>query len=111
MTLRRGSPIRFHRITDAEAVFVADICAARTIVVADLDCSSGQAVFGSLTPGTGNRLESPHFTRSTVPVCRLRTAVAMALHHSSGSVSAHPECSDGIEERSRSEEAVPLRGD
>ena len=47
-----GSTIGFHRITESGSVFMADFTTARTIADADIDSSSGQAVFGSLTPGT-----------------------------------------------------------
>ncbi|MCP4307606.1 MAG: hypothetical protein GY788_22585 [bacterium] len=47
-----GSSIGFHRVTETGSVFMADFTSARTIVDADMDSSSGQAVFGSVTPGT-----------------------------------------------------------
>jgi hypothetical protein len=46
-----GSSIGFHRITRSGSVFMADFSSARTIMDADLDSTSGKAVFGSMTPG------------------------------------------------------------
>jgi len=46
-----GATLGFHRITESGSVFMADFSSARTIVAADIDSSSGTAVFGSLTPG------------------------------------------------------------
>ncbi len=46
-----GSLMRFHRITDTGSVFMADFTSARAIVDADIDSTSGEAVFGSLTNG------------------------------------------------------------
>ncbi len=46
-----GSSIGFHRITETGSVFMADFSSARTITDADLDSTSGTAVFGSITPG------------------------------------------------------------
>ncbi len=46
-----GSSIGFHRITETGSVFMADFSSARTIMDADLDSTSGTAVFGSITPG------------------------------------------------------------
>ena len=46
-----GSSIGFHRVTETGSVFMADFSSARTIAAADIDSSSGHAVFGSLTPG------------------------------------------------------------
>ena len=45
-----GASIGFHRVTDSGSIFMADFTSARAIVDADIDSSSGQAVFGSLTP-------------------------------------------------------------
>jgi hypothetical protein len=45
-----GASIGFHRITESGSVFMADFTSARAIIDADMDSSSGQAVFGSLTP-------------------------------------------------------------
>ncbi|MEA2022747.1 MAG: hypothetical protein U9N79_00500 [Actinomycetota bacterium] len=47
-----GSSIGFHRITETGSVFMADFSSARTITDADLDSTSGTAVFGSITPGS-----------------------------------------------------------
>ncbi|MEA2002684.1 MAG: S-layer homology domain-containing protein [Actinomycetota bacterium] len=47
-----GSSMGFHRITETGSVFMADFFSARTIAESDIDSSSGQAVFGSLTPST-----------------------------------------------------------
>ena len=46
-----GSSIGFHRVTETGSVFMADFYSARTIAAADIDSSTGVAVFGSLTPG------------------------------------------------------------
>jgi hypothetical protein len=46
-----GSSIGFHRVTESASVFMADFTSSKTIADADIDSSSGQAVFGSITPG------------------------------------------------------------
>lgn len=54
-----GSSIGFHRVTTTGSVFMADFSTSRTIADADIDSSTSQAVFGSLTPGASLTAVTP----------------------------------------------------